>query len=266
MKLFLLSLILVPLTAGFVGTPISPHTGSAKPQQKRLYQKTGNEGGVAGNVFLQGRPPGGKLIDTSADSGCDKNPRLLTEQIVARRGRLASVFVYLKSGAPLDELSFETPATPVTLDQRRCRFVPHVLGAQINQTIEVLNSDPTTHNVHQTPRLNSDWNQSQPMGAPPLIMHLTHAEIMVPIKCNQHPWMKAYVGVLAHPFFSVSNRNGSFRIEGLPPGQYELAAWHEVFGEKTIPITIAAGVEQNVRFDFDVKNTPDWLKPRYSPR
>ena len=235
--------------------PVIPGAEPESQQAKRSYQRSGNEGMIIGTVSFLGRSPGRKLIDMSSDSVCNqRNPRAFIENIVVTRGHLANVFVYVKGGLALDELIFDTPSTPVVLDQQRCRFVPHVLGIQVNQTLEVRNSDPTTHNVHATPKYNPDWNQAQQAGAVPLFERFRRVDVMIPIKCNQHPWMKAYVGVLSHPFFAVSDRNGAFRIEGLPPGNYTIAAWHEEFGEKTIDVTIAPRFRQTISFSFSPKD------------
>jgi plastocyanin len=226
---------------------------------KQPYQRRGDEGSIRGTVFLTGRPPANPRIDQSADPACvARNPRARTEWIVGRKGRLAGVFVYIKTGAPLDEYSFAAATPRVVLDQQGCRFIPHVLGMQTSQTLEVRNSDPTTHNVHGTPKLNPEWNQSQPAGGTPLIMKFGHSELMVPIKCNQHPWMKAYVGVLSHPFFAVSDRNGAFTIEGLPPGNYTLGTWHEKFEDRTIDVTITSSSNQTVSFSFNSKDQRAW--------
>jgi plastocyanin len=260
----LTNILLLTAVALSVALPATPKTEPQSQQAKQTYQRSGNEGVVIGTVLFSGRPPGRKLIEMSADSVCAKrNPRAFLDDMVVTRRHLANVLVYIKGGPALDELRFDTPSTPVVLDQQGCRFVPHVSGIQVNQTLEVRNSDPTTHNVHATPKLNPDWNQSQPAGGAPLIMKFGHSELIVPIKCNQHPWMKAYVGVLSHPFFAVSDRKGAFRIEGLPPGNYTIAAWHEMFGEKTLDVTIAPRSQQNLNFSFSSKDQRAW---NYSPR
>jgi hypothetical protein len=158
--------------------------------------------------------------------------------------------VYVKEGRALNEWSFETPTTPVVLDQRGCRFVPHVLGLQTKQILEIRNSDATFQNVHATPKKNPDWNQSQPPGADALTTKFRFPELALPLKDNQHPWKRAYAGVFEHPFFSVTNESGAFSIEGLPPGTYKIAAWHERFGEKTIEVVVTAGSGQYLHLSF----------------
>lgn len=220
-------------------------------QAKVPYKHTGKEATLSGRVLFVGEPPTPKVIDTSADPSCEKaNPRLKTEDVVIKEGMIANVFVYVK-GSALDTLSFETPDSPVFLDQRGCRFAPHVIGVQTGQTLMITNSDPTHHNIHPTPKNNAEWNQTQPSEAPPIIKQFPRPELLIPIKCNQHPWMKAYAGVLPHPFFAVSDDSGFYRIEGLPPGNYTIVAWHEKFGEQTAEITIAPYERRSLDFAFE---------------
>lgn len=234
-------------------------TGSTPTAGASPFTPKGNEGSVTGAIAYTGTPPAPKKIDTSADPACGaKNPNLATEDNVVTNGKLANVFVYIKDGTTADgkklaEISFATPSSPITLDQNGCHYRPHVLGAMVNQDIQITNSDPTTHNIHFTPKSNPDWNQSQPNGAPPLMHKLARAEVLVPVKCNQHPWMKAYVGVLKHPFFAVSAEDGTYTIKGVPPGTYTVVAWHEggaTGSEKPMTVTVPANGSAKADFAF----------------
>jgi plastocyanin len=234
-------------------------TGSAPTTGAAAYTPTGKEGTVTGAIAYTGTPPAPKKIDTSADPACgSKNPNLTTEDNVVANGKLANVFVYIKDGTTADgkkiaEYTFTIPSTSVVLDQNGCHYRPHVLGAMVNQDIQITNSDPTTHNIHFTPKSNPDWNQSQPNGAPALMHKLTRSEVLVPVKCNQHPWMKAYIGVLKHPFYAVSADDGSYTIKGVPPGTYTVVAWHEggaAGTEKTMSVTVPASGSATADFAF----------------
>ena len=227
----------------------SPFRAFAHEQAKPIYRHTGAEGSLSGSIAYAGQPGPRAKIDMSADATClQSNKNARTESIVVTNGKLANVFVYAKSGAAMDNFTFGVPATPVVVDQSRCRFVPRVVGLQVGQALAVLNSDLTTHNVHPVPIKNPEWNQSQaPQGAP-IEKRFNQPEIMIPIKCNQHPWMRAFVGVLNHPFFAVSAQDGSYRIEGLPPGDYTIAIWHEVLGEQTTSVFIADGEGKTQNF------------------
>jgi len=227
-----------------------------EPTEKPTYFPTGNEANVTGTITLKGMPPTPKLIDMTADPVCpDISRKPTTESAITNRGRLANVFIYVK-GDRLNAYRFAVPESDVILNQRACYFEPHVLGVQVGQNLRILNSDPTFHNVHPTPKLNPEWNQTQVADAPPMVKTFRRAEVMIPIKCNQHPWMKAYLGVLDHPFFAVSNSSGKFEIRGLPAGTYKLVVWHEVFGEQEIEITLVPGESHNADFTFDVDMTP----------
>jgi plastocyanin len=235
--------------------------GGDTPTDKtgKAYAPKGDEGSITGKVSYTGAAPEPKKIDTSADPACtSKSPNLTTEDWIVKDGKLANTYVYIKDGTLADgtkigDYSFDTPPTAATLDQNGCHYKPHVLGVMVNQPITITNSDPTTHNIHFTPKSNPDWNQSQPNGAAPLTHKLARAEVLVPVKCNQHPWMKAYVGVTKHPFFAVSGEDGSFTIKGVPAGKYTVIAWHEGGAngtEKPLEVTVPAKGAATADFSF----------------
>ncbi|HEV7375038.1 MAG TPA: carboxypeptidase regulatory-like domain-containing protein [Pyrinomonadaceae bacterium] len=227
----------------------------------------GDEGSITGKVTLNGDAPAPQKIDMAQDANCaSKNPNAVTETLVAKDGKLQYVFVYIKDGTLADgkkitDYTFKTPDSEVVLDQNGCHYVPHVIGMQPNQKLKVTNSDPTGHNIHALPakdKGNEEWNESQPSGAPPIVdKTFKRSEILVPVKCNQHPWMKAYIGVVKHPFFAVSKEDGTFEIKGVPPGTYTVAAWQEKGGggkgtEKTMQVTVPAKGAATADFAFDV--------------
>lgn len=252
-----------------------PKTDEANdgPTTGKMFAAKGDEGTVTGKISYGGAPPEAKKIDTSADPQCAaKSATLLSEEWAVKDGKVANTFVYIKDGTLADgskigDWGFEAPKTAATLDQDGCHYKPHVFGVVVKQDIEIKNSDPTTHNVHFTPKNNPDWNQSQPNGAGPLKHKLNVSEVLVPVKCNQHPWMKAYVGVLKHPFFAVSAEDGSFTIKGVPPGKYTVVAWHEGPGagtEKTMEVTVPASGAATADFAFgaaaDMRGQPSSLR------
>ena len=226
------------------------------------YVAKGNEGTISGVVSYNGAAPEAKKIDTAADPACtSKSPNLMTEEWVVKDGKLGNTFVYIKDGtladgSKIDSWGFTAPTTAVTLDQNGCHYKPHVLGVMAKQPINITNSDPTTHNIHFTPKKNPDWNQSQPNGAAALTHTLNAPEVspsLVQVKCNQHPWMKSYVGVLKHPFFAVTGEDGSFTIKGVPAGKFTVVAWHEGGAngtEKTMEVTVPASGAAKADFSF----------------
>jgi hypothetical protein len=228
--------------------PVSPRT--ATTQDKPIYKPTGTGGAIVGTISFVGTPPKPLLIDTSADYVCEElNPDQTTDWVLVRDQKLANVVIYLRSES-LNLYSFEAPLPDVTLEHKGCRYVPHVLGMQTQQTLKVLNSDPTTHSTHPTPKNNLEWNQTQSAGAAPLEHSFTRPELFIPIKDNHHPWEKAYVGVFSHPFFSVSNTDGTYKISGVPPGQYAVVAWHERLGEQTVEVFVMDSEQKTLDFTF----------------
>ena len=210
------------------------------------WKPTGNEGNITGAIAFTGEAPAARKLDTALDAKCGE---VLLDDVLVSAGKLQNVFVYVKSGLP--QASFEAPATEVTLDQKGCKFSPRVLGVQTGQTLSITNSDATNHNVHPIPKLNKEWNESQLAGQGPIKRKFARQEALVPVKCNQHGWMTAFIGVMGHPFFAVSGADGGFAIKGLPPGEYELEAWHEKFGAKTLKVKVEAKADAKAEFTFE---------------
>jgi hypothetical protein len=221
------------------------------------YKPTGNEGAITGTVAFTGAAPAAKSISMDADPACSSaNPNAQAEDVVVHDGKLQNVFVYVKDGKTADGKSiasfkFDPPAPEAVLDQHGCQYHPHVLGIMSTQKLKVVNSDQTTHNVNVQPKSNQGFNQAQSQGAPPISKDFPRAEVVIPIKCNQHPWMKSYLNVMRTPFFGLSGADGKFEIKGVPPGTYNVVAWHEKFGEKTMSVTVAAKESKTQDFAYD---------------
>jgi plastocyanin len=219
----------------------------------------GPTGTVTGVISFAGTVPPAKKIDTAADPICgQKNPNLMTEDTLVKDGKLANVFVYVKdgntaSGQKFADLPWSTPSTAMSLDQNGCHYKPHVMGIQTNQKLSITNSDPTQHNIHPTPKLNPEWNQTQQSGQPPIEKTFARSEVLIPVKCNQHPWMKAYIGVLKHPFYAVSAEDGTFTLKGVPAGTYTVVAWKEGGADgtqKSMSVTVPASGNATADFAF----------------
>ena len=177
------------------------------------------------------------------------NPGAVTETVVTGTdGGLQNVFVYVKDG--LGDVSFPVPATPAVIDQKGCQYRPHVFGVQVGQPIEILNSDATLHNIHALPMANQGFNVGQALQGLRHTHTFSTKEVMVPFKCDVHRWMSAYVGVLDHPFHAVTKADGSFALNGLPPGTYTVEAWHESLGTMTQSVTVGAKETKEVTFSF----------------
>ena len=238
------------LTIFFVGSLLLlPHKQST--QNKTLYKSIGNEATLTGFVTVKGQSVEPKRIDMSADPVCMQGDyEGYTEYVVRNGDKLANVLIYFKSGEPLRLLSFETPAAPAVLRRQNCRFSPRVVGVRVNQEINIENNDATYHNTHPVPKNNPEWNRSQPPYTPPMVTKFGVGEVAIPFKCNQHPWEKAYVAVFDHPFFATSDAFGRYEIKGIPPGKYQIVAWHETLGEQETEITLVPGEMRSLDFLF----------------
>jgi plastocyanin len=201
---------------------------------------------VSGTVKFDGAAPKTQKIDMSQDAACKGTNE--AENIVVSGGDLANVFVYVKDG--LGDRTFDTPTQAVTIDQQGCKYHPHVLGVMTGQNVDVKNDDMTTHNIHPTPANNREWNESQPPQAAPIEKNFAREEIMLPVKCNQHPWMKMYINVVKSPFYAVTDSGGKYEIKGLPPGDYTLAFVQEKLGEQDQKVTLAAKDSKTVDASF----------------
>jgi len=206
-------------------------------------------GNIAGTVMLEGEPPEAETIRMNSDPVCVKEATNTETDYyaVGDNGGLGNVFIYVKEGL---QGSFPADSSTVILDQNGCRYTPHVFGIQVGQTLQVVNNDPTLHNIHATPTNNAEFNTGQPIEGMTFDRTFDTAEVMVPFKCDVHGWMNAFVGVVDHPFFSVSGRDGAFDISTLPPGNYVIEAWHEELGTQTQEITVAEGETAPVSFVF----------------
>jgi len=201
-------------------TPIDPATAAS----------------ISGTMKFDGVAPKAVKIDMSQDSNCAGSNT--AENVVVAGGNLANVFIYVKEG--LGNRTFPVPTEAVTLTQVGCKYKPHVLGVMAGQTIKIVNGDPTTHNIHPTPKDNREWNESQAPQAAAIEKSFAREELLLPVKCNQHPWMRMFVNVVKNPFYAVSGPDGKYEIKGLPPGDYTIAFVHEKLGEQDQKITLAA--------------------------
>jgi len=209
-------------------------------------------GSITGTIKIDGTPPKMKIINMAAEPGCAKEragqPAMTEDVVPGEDGTLQNVVVYLKGD--FSQYAFTAPTTPVTIDQKGCQYHPHVLALMTDQPLQVINSDPVTHNIHPNPKDNREWNQSQPPGAPPFEQDFARQEIAIPVKCNIHPWMKMYIAVFANPYFEVTGKDGSFAIKNVPPGTYTVTAWHERYGVIEQSVTIQPKESKSVTLTY----------------
>ena len=225
-----------------------PAGTSPPPGAKRVDAATA--GSLSGRVVLEGSAPVNRPIPISADPFCTRqNPNgAVFEPNVVVNGGLENVFVYVKDG--LGNYYFDVPTDPVKLDQQACHYRPHVTGVRVGQPLAIGNSDDTVHNVHALAHVNAAFNKGQALKGVVDRKVFNAQEVMVPFKCDVHPWMQAYVGVVAHPYFAVTHDGGTFKLEGLPAGTYTIEAWHEKLGTQTQSVTIGEKETKAITFTF----------------
>jgi hypothetical protein len=244
-----LTLVLALWTVSGCGNKEDELSGGIKTSNTASAQSTGI---VLGKVVLKGTPPPPERLSAVTDPFCSNvnGGSVPDETVVAGAdGALANVFVYVK------EVPGEYPPSskPVILDQKDCIFIPHVLGVQVGQPFHILNSDKTLNVPHLRSKNNEPLNIGQISGAPPIKVKFTKPEVMMGFVCDAHPWEGCYVGVLSHPFYYVTRKDGVFKIKGLPPGSYTLVAWQEKYGESSQKVEIKEGATQTVDFTFSAK-------------
>ncbi len=245
------ALVLALFVSGCGGaTPEKTGTPGATSAPEPLQQiDPATAATISGTISFDGQAPKPRVIKMNADPTCAKahtGPTTL-ETLLVNDGKVQNVLVYVKAGV---KGKYAPPSTPVVLDQKGCQYSPHVFGVMVGQPLEVVNSDPTLHNIHAMPRINREFNQGQPSPGMSFRHTFSTGEVLVPIKCDVHGWMSAQGAVLEHPFFAVSGKDGSFTITGLPAGTYTLEAVHELLGTQTLEVTVSAREARTADFSF----------------
>jgi hypothetical protein len=225
---------------------------TAAPAVETATPHPGTVGTVTGRITVEGTVPAAAMIRLDADPKCAamaEGGLRADESIALGEGQtLQNVFVYVKDGLP--PRMYPIPTTPVVLDQQQCRYVPRVLGMQVGQQLTIRNGDALLHNVRSESIINAPFDVGTPVQGMEVPRTFATREVMVPFKCNVHAWMHAYVGVLEHPYFAVSDEAGRFSIGQLPPGTYTLEFWHERLGTATQQVTVSAQQTSDVTFSY----------------
>lgn len=226
------------------GSAISAPAGNRAPAPNHFGTAV-----LRGRVKFEGRRPPTTPVSMRGDPACGRNGETVPSPrtVIAPSGGVPHVFVYVRKGITG---AYDPPTAPVTLDQRGCMFAPHVFGLRVDQPLHIINSDHTIHNVHSLARRNIDFNISQPAQGMQTIRTFSKPEVMVKFRCDVHGWMEAYCGVLPHPFFAVTDTEGRFEITRLPPGEYTLETWHELWGTLRRKVAVAEGAALTVDFTY----------------
>ena len=209
-------------------------------------------GEVTGTIKWDGDVPKMRPLKMDADPVCANHHSepVLSEVLVLGDGNtMANIFVRIISGLP--DKKYDPPKEAAVLDQKGCMYVPHVVGVMVDQDLKILNSDGILHNVNVQSKENRSFNLGMPKGQTEAVKTFSREEHMIALKCNVHPWMAGYIGVMSHPFFAVTGTDGKFKIEGLPAGTYEVEAWHERLGTMTSKVTLDSdGDSKTADFTF----------------
>jgi len=204
---------------------------------------------VSGSIAFNGTAPKMKRIRQDRECAEMHSEPVMAETVIVNdNGSLRNVFIYVKEG--LGDQQFSVPAGPVVFDQSGCVYQPHVFGIMVGQTLKVLNSDPLLHNLHALAEENRPFNFGMPKQGDVRERTFRVPEVMMKIKCDVHPWMGAWAGVVSNPYFAVSGDDGSFSIEGLPAGDYVIEAWHEEYGTTSQSVTVGDGEQATLNFAF----------------
>jgi len=238
----------LPLAACGGGADSEP---AAAPAAKPAASAAGQTGSstVTGKVSFEGEAPEASAVRLSADPKCKTlHPDGLKRAAatVSADGALKNVYVHVRGITG----SFPTMADAALLDQRGCTYQPRMVAVMAGQTLTIKNSDDTLHNIHPRPKVNDEFNVGQPRQGMETSKTFDKPELMIPVGCDVHPWMRAYIMVSSHPFFAVTSDDGAFELKNLPAGEYEIEALHASLGSASAKVTVADGESASVDLKF----------------
>ena len=222
----------------------------AQPAQGQEVQVEASKdtGSIAGVVRFDGDVPKPQALKvTVPDKACHSGPMYSEKLVVSKDKKIQWAVASIKK--PEGGKSFPEGNTnnPVTLDQKGCRFIPHVVICPKGRPLQILNSDGILHNVHTMARKNQPFNKGMPGRVKKLDVTFKRAERFA-VKCDVHAWMGAWIIVTDHPYYAVSGSDGTFTLDQVPPGKHKVQIWHETLGTQEKEVTVKAGEETKVEF------------------
>jgi len=255
------SFLVVALVAGCGGSkegsdvpPAPGGTGNGPAAGGPTFDMSKATATVSGKIAFDGMPPANDKIQMSSDPYCQMHAAdyPTAETVKVSDGGVENVIVFVSNGLP-SGVSYATPSNPTEIVQQNCHYIPHVFTMMTNQPLSVKNGDMTLHNIHVWAEKNPQFNVGQPVKDMVNQTKFATPEVPIPIRCDVHKWMGAFVGVFDHPFSTVSKAGGAFELK-LPPGTYEITAWHEKFGKKTMMVTVADNDKKDVNFSYNAND------------
>jgi uncharacterized membrane protein/plastocyanin len=228
-------------------------TTKTKTEQKKALVTGPSEGNlspvtIAGVVTFNGEVPKGKKLNLPAACAKQFSGDVYSNEVIVKDNKVQNVLIRITAGH--DNLDKgEIPQEEVILDQKGCIYTPRVVVARAGQKVTFINSDPIFHNVRSVTKENEKFNVSMPHKNQKETKVFNKPEIFLQAKCSVHPWMGAYIAVVDHSYTAVTDEEGAFEIKNLPPGEYEIEAWHEHFG--TLKRLIHISDKNSSQFDFD---------------
>ncbi len=243
-------LLVLAIACGKKEETATSETTAPSTEAPAVFDPATGTATISGKVAFEGTPPLQAEIKMNADAVCismHKDP-VHAEEVLVTGGNLENVFVYVKEG--LEKYSFKAPATDASIDQQGCRYQPHVQGMMVGQKLKIINNDPTLHNIHCWAEKNAQFNIGQPIKGMETEKTFSTPEVMIHFKCDVHKWMSCYVGVLPHPYFAVTGKDGAFTLKNLPPGEYVIEAWQEKLGTQTQKVKVGDKEAKEVNFSY----------------
>jgi plastocyanin len=217
-----------------VATPVDPATA----------------GTIRVDVAYTGAVPTPRVFDMRIAPQCAAQHQepVYDNSLMVQDGHLANAVVWIKGG--LEKWVFATPTAAVVIDQKGCLYHPHVAAAMVGQPVEFVNSDPEAHNVHGRPQILSAFNFLMNRQGSKRTLTFDKPEVAIPVGCDIHPWMSAYVAVVGNPYFAVTPASGSVTLSNVPPGDYIVGVWQEKLGVKEQPIKLEPRGSASLKFDY----------------
>ena len=234
----------------FILLPACDSSTPPKPPRKPTPLDMSTVGTISGAILFNGPVPEQSVLHLGGWSECaaQHEGTVYAQDVLVTDGKLQNALVYIKDG--LGDRVFAVPEQPVENDQKGCVFLPRIMAVQVDQQIRYLNSDPMAHNVHGLPKNSSQWNFSLGLKGTSRDISVDAEEVGIEVKCDIHGWMRSYLGVFDHPYFALSNKDGSFTLQNVPPGEYTIEAWHERFGIQSQKITLPEKGKEKVELTF----------------